>query len=246
MTSRDLLFASLLSSAALLGWSDPRPAARRLRGLPRPARPPATSPVRPRPGIDLARLGAGLGGLTVLLLIGNWFGLLVGLAAAVGLDRVLRRLPLPADRRQRQAAAELPLAADLLAVVLRSGAPVDQAVGAVAQALAGPLGDQLGRVAQALALGATPADAWQELAPVAGAGRLVRTAVRGAEHGSAMAGALLRLADDLRADRAIAAEAAARRAGVLIVLPLGLCFLPAFILAGLMPVIVAVLGDVLP
>jgi len=29
------------------------------------------------------------------------------------------------------------------------------------------------------------------------------------------------------------------------VLPLGLCFLPAFVLAGLVPVIVAVLGDVL-
>ena len=53
------------------------------------------------------------------------------------------------------------------------------------------------------------------------------------------------LADDLRADRAVAAEAAAQRAGVLIVLPLGLCFLPAFLLAGLVPVVVAVLGDVL-
>jgi hypothetical protein len=60
-----------------------------------------------------------------------------------------------------------------------------------------------------------------------------------------MAGALTRLADDLRADRSVAAEAAARRAGVLIVLPLGLCFLPAFLLAGLVPVVVALLGDVL-
>ncbi len=42
-----------------------------------------------------------------------------------------------------------------------------------------------------------------------------------------------------------AVDAAARRAGVLIVLPLGLCFLPAFVLAGLVPVLVAVLGDVL-
>ncbi|HEU4425315.1 MAG TPA: type II secretion system F family protein, partial [Pilimelia sp.] len=63
--------------------------------------------------------------------------------------------------------------------------------------------------------------------------------------GGALAGAFTRVADDLRADRAVAAEAAARRAGVLIVLPLGLCFLPAFVLAGLVPVIVAVLGDVL-
>ena len=49
----------------------------------------------------------------------------------------------------------------------------------------------------------------------------------------------------LRADRKVAVEAAAQRAGVLIVLPLGLCFLPAFLLAGLVPVVVAVLGDVL-
>jgi pilus assembly protein TadC len=96
-----------------------------------------------------------------------------------------------------------------------------------------------------LQLGGTPAEAWAQLAQVEGAARLVRAAVRSAEHGSALAGALGRLADDLRADRAVAIEAAARRAGVLIVLPLGLCFLPAFILAGLVPVIVAILGDVL-
>ena len=40
-------------------------------------------------------------------------------------------------------------------------------------------------------------------------------------------------------------EAAAQRVSVLIVLPLGLCFLPAFVFAGIVPVIVAVLGDVL-
>ena len=61
----------------------------------------------------------------------------------------------------------------------------------------------------------------------------------------AMARSLTGLAGELRADRAVVAEAAARRAGVLVVLPLGLCFLPAFILAGLLPVIVAVLGGVL-
>jgi hypothetical protein len=43
----------------------------------------------------------------------------------------------------------------------------------------------------------------------------------------------------------VAAASSTHRAGVLIVLPLGLCFLPAFVLAGLVPVVVAVLGDVL-
>jgi pilus assembly protein TadC len=94
-------------------------------------------------------------------------------------------------------------------------------------------------------LGAPPDEAWAHLAPVAGADRLIRAAVRSHQSGTALAGALSRVADDLRADRATATEAAARRAGVLIVLPLGLCFLPAFVLAGLVPVIVAVLGDVL-
>jgi pilus assembly protein TadC len=41
----------------------------------------------------------------------------------------------------------------------------------------------------------------------------------------------------------VAAEAAAQRAGVLIVLPLGVCFLPAFVAVGLVPVIVAILRD---
>jgi hypothetical protein len=60
-----------------------------------------------------------------------------------------------------------------------------------------------------------------------------------------MAGSFARVADDLRADAVLAAEARARTAGVLVVLPLGLCFLPAFVLTGLVPVIVAVVGGVL-
>jgi hypothetical protein len=96
-----------------------------------------------------------------------------------------------------------------------------------------------------LRLGGEPADAWEHVAGIAGGDRLATAAVRSARSGAAMASALSRFADDLRSDRAAAAEAAARRAGVLVVLPLGLCFLPAFVLAGLVPVIVAVLGDVL-
>jgi pilus assembly protein TadC len=96
-----------------------------------------------------------------------------------------------------------------------------------------------------LRLGAGPAEAWGHLSDVAGAPRVVAAAVRSSASGGALAGALTRLADDLRADRAVAVEAAARRAGVLVVLPLGLCFLPAFVLAGLVPVVVAVLGGVL-
>jgi Flp pilus assembly protein TadB len=185
-------------------------------------------------------------GLVVAGLVGGWPGLPIGAAAGVGLERYLRRREPVRVRRERAAArADLPLAADLLAAALRAGAPVDRAAGAVAEALGGPLGERLRRVARSLRLGADPAEAWAHLADIEGADRLRAAAVRSSASGGALSGALGRLADDLRADRAVAAEAAAQRAGVLIVLPLGLCFLPAFLLAGLVPVLISVLGEVL-
>jgi pilus assembly protein TadC len=180
------------------------------------------------------------------LFIGGWPGAAVGGLAAAIADQAMRRVEPATVRAERlRCAADLPLAADLLAAALRSGAPVDRAATAVAEVLGGPLGDRLVRVGRALALGGEPPEAWEHLADVDGATRLRAAAVRSSASGGALAGALVRLADDLRADRAVTVEAAARRAGVLIVLPLGLCFLPAFVLAGLVPVIVAVLGDAL-
>ncbi|MEV1144363.1 type II secretion system F family protein [Micromonospora sp. NPDC049799] len=192
------------------------------------------------------RLAALLGGLAIAVLGGGWSGPVAALPTAIVLDRALRRIESPAARTRRlREAGDLPLAADLLAAALRAGAPVDRSVQAVAGALDGPLAERLGRVGRLLLLGAGPEEAWATLDPVPGAERLTAAVRRSANSGAALAGALVRVADDLRADRSSAAEAAARRAGVLIVLPLGLCFLPAFILAGLVPVIVAVLGDVL-
>jgi pilus assembly protein TadC len=145
----------------------------------------------------------------------------------------------------RRAAAGLPDAADLLAAALRAGAPPGQAAGVVGTAVAGPVGERLARVGRALRLGDTPAQAWAHIADLPGGERMARAAVRSADSGSALARALSRLADELRAARAAEADAAARRAGVLVVLPLGLCFLPAFLLAGVVPVVIAVLDGVL-
>ena len=221
------------------------PAARRQRAGRRLAR--VRQPAEPQHGDRRLRvLLAVLAGLSVAGLIGTWWGLPVGLAAGLGTERRLRRREPPGVRQERlRALADLPLGADLLAAALRAGAPVDRAAAAVADALGGPLGARLGRIARSLRLGAGPEEAWSHLADVAGAERLIAAAVRASASGGALASALERLAADLRTDRSLAAEAAAQRAGVLIVLPLGLCFLPAFLLAGLVPVLVAVLGDVL-
>jgi pilus assembly protein TadC len=187
-----------------------------------------------------------LAGLAVVGVIGTWWSLPAGVAAAFAMDRWLRRRE-PAEMRvaRARAVADLPLCADLLAAALRGGAPVDHAVEAVAEALGGPLGERLGRVARSLRLGAQPAEAWAQLSDVDGTQRIVAAAIRSSASGGALAAAFFRIADELRESRKVAVETAAQRAGVLIVLPLGLCFLPAFVLAGLVPVVVAVLGDVL-
>ncbi|MBB2945077.1 Flp pilus assembly protein TadB [Actinoplanes lutulentus] len=219
----------------------PRPGAgRRLRRVSVAAEKPAGDGRRSRMLLSV------LAGLGVVVFIGNAWGVPMGLLAALGAERALRRRESPRSRRERQRAlADLPLGADLLAAALRAGAPVDRAAAAVADALGGPLGTRLERVSRSLRLGASSSEAWSCLSDVSGAERLVAAAIRSSASGGALAGALERLAVDLRSDRTVAAEAAAQRAGVLIVLPLGLCFLPAFLLAGLVPVLVAVLGDVL-
>jgi pilus assembly protein TadC len=204
-----------------------------------------TGPVRRRLAPKPIALGL-LAGLTVSLTIGGWAGLVAGSAAGVWAYRWLARRPsgdqVAADRQIR---AELPFAADLLAAALRAGAPPDIAAQCVGGALTGPLSDQLGRVTRALRLGAPAAEAWAYLGETVGAQRIARAATRSQHSGAAFAGSLQRVADDLRSDLLVAADSEARRAGVLIVLPLGLCFLPAFVLAGLVPVLVAILGDVL-
>jgi len=50
------------------------------------------------------------------------------------------------------------------------------------------------------------------------------------------------LAVDQRERQRLAGEAAARRAGVAMVAPLGLCFLPAFVLLGVVPLVAGLLG----
>jgi pilus assembly protein TadC len=158
----------------------------------------------------------------------------------------MRRIEPAAARRARQlAAAELPFAADLLAAALRSGVPMEVAARTTGIGVGGDVGRDLLRVADGLGLGLDPADAWPALRATSGAEGIVDAVVRSAESGAAVARSLERLAEDLRAARTVNVEAAAQRVGVLIVLPLGLCFLPAFVLAGIVPVIVAVLGGVL-
>jgi pilus assembly protein TadC len=200
----------------------------------------------PVPSRRLRVVGAVAAGSITWLVVGGIVGAVAAALVIPVAARLLRRIEPPSVRRARQAAAsELPFAADLLAAALRAGVPIEAAARTTGAGIGGAVGRDLVRVADGLRLGLEPADAWPVLRTTPGAERIVDTVVRSAESGAAVARALERLADDLRGSRAVAVEAAAARVGVLIVLPLGLCFLPAFVLAGIVPVIVAVLGGVL-
>jgi len=140
---------------------------------------------------------------------------------------------------------ELAVASDLMAAALRAGSPVPSAVLHTGDVLEGPLSAPLTQIGRELAAAVAPRQAWQRIGHLDAARRLTNAAQRTAESGAAMSGALTRCADDLRVDAAHEREARVQRASVLLMLPLGLCFLPAFLLAGLVPVVLAVVSEVL-
>lgn len=138
---------------------------------------------------------------------------------------------------------------DLLAACLRAGLPADAAVRAVLPTCPASLAAPLRRAADLLAMGADPAKAWAAAPPGSDAApefeALARLARRSARSGSSLAAAVAELAEEHRSLVAEAATARAERAGVLIGGPLGLCFLPAFVCLGIVPVIVGLAGRVL-
>lgn len=132
-------------------------------------------------------------------------------------------------------AEEVANATVLLALALRSGRGVIEAVDEVARVSGPGVADDLGRVVAALRWGRSTQDAWSFAAP---AWRPVGVAMALAQEcGSSAGEVLLDAAAALRAEQARQQEAAAGRASVLLVLPLGLCFLPAFIATGIVPLV---------
>ena len=189
-------------------------------------------------------------GLAVLTGHGGWATVLVVATAALAVPGVLA-----ASARRRQVAAsarELPRVADLLAACLQAGLPLPAAAAEVGQVVDESTASRLRRLVlrpaapdhvdgSPLGLPASggvpdPADGWW---------RLERAVVHAAERGAPLADVLAALAADERDRSRWSAEEAARRAGVRAVGPLAACFLPAFVLVGVLPVVVGVAGTVL-
>jgi pilus assembly protein TadC len=176
----------------------------------------------------------------VAVLVGGVVGCLAGAAAGYGIRR-RRLLPRPGRDPAHGAARQLPLAADLMAACLASGAGPREAADAVGRSLSGPLGEALTSIAAELRLGGDPARCWGRFGPY----DLGRCMERACTTGVPPVEEVSRLAASYRAERGRTALARARQAGVLATAPLGLCFLPAFLLVGVAPVVMGLAGTIL-
>lgn len=131
----------------------------------------------------------------------------------------------------------------LLVLVLRSGLAVTDALRRVGDASAGPVRADLRAVVAALEWGVDTGQAWgyagEAWRPAAVAFQM--SATTGASPTSLLADAVVLCRADLQEQR----TRRAARAGVLLVLPLGLGFLPAFAFTAVVPVVLALAAGVL-
>lgn len=89
-----------------------------------------------------------------------------------------------------------------------------------------------------LTVGVDPATAWRRLAEVPGLEDMSVVARNALRSGAAMSKGCVRIAEQLEEKARDESVARAEKAGVLIAAPLSLCFLPAFIVLGLIPLII--------
>ncbi|MCW2904705.1 MAG: type secretion system protein [Streptosporangiaceae bacterium] len=249
MSAASCAMVGAVICAALAGLLFPRGESRAARRLAR-VLPASGTAEETRDRVDRTAVrtrwgAAALAGVSCAALLGGPVGLAAGALVAVGSARALARMePREIRRRRVRLLADLPVAVDLLATCLRGGATWGEAVEAVADAIGGPLGEELMAVAGQVRLGADPAQAWLALAAEPGLAPLARTAARAVHSGTGLSQSLARLARDQRRSAHAAASARAHAAGVRAVAPLGLCFLPAFVLLGIVPAIAGIASTI--
>jgi len=171
-------------------------------------------------------------------------GLVIGAVAGLAGGRWLATI-VPAEdaKRHQRMVAEFPLVAGMLAAVVESGAPVRFAATAVSRVIDGPNGDILRGVVARCDVGLTDAEAWRTLAPDPVWGDLARELARCVDTGAATGKVLNSAAKQARKDAAAQAITQARSVGVTSTLPLVCCFLPAFLLVGVVPIIGGLIGN---
>jgi len=231
-----------LAASALLGilFAVPRQRA----GGPRRAREDSTADIpdravllRLRPVLVTVALPAGW------VILGGAAGIIAGLLLSAVSWRVLGEVESPSVRRRRELLArQLPCGVQLLATALRAGADIESAMALVALALPGPFAEEITVLGRRLRLGVPPAQVWTAVPLDSDLGPLARTLGRAQETGASVAQVMDALAVELQGRRRGEVERAAKSVDVRASAPLGICFLPAFMVLGVAPLVAGVFG----
>ncbi|MCM3331057.1 type II secretion system F family protein [Kocuria palustris] len=180
-----------------------------------------------------------------------------GIAPLPGRSRPSSGLP-GASRVAAAAEAEAPVGTEaaagvsagvlieLVASMLESGVPVSRALEVLAGTDSGAVGQALRCVATALGLGLSWQQAWSAAGEVPPQVQDLRSALTfAAVSGAPSASALRAASAQVRRSEHRRAEAAAERLSVHLMVPLGLCSLPAFVCWGIVPVLIGLVPDLL-
>jgi pilus assembly protein TadC len=188
-------------------------------------------------GFAGAQIDGSLGGLI-------WFA--VPLIAATGMLALGWVEPRSASRRREQLIMEAPQALELMAACLAAGLPARTACAAVVRTFDGPVAEDLGQVLASLELGAGDVLAWRALRDHPQLGLAAADLARSVESGTSMVEGLRHHAAAAREARRSGLQVRARAVGVRSVLPLMMCFIPSFMLLGIVPAVVSAIFNALP
>jgi Flp pilus assembly protein TadB len=190
--------------------------------------------------IDPAIVAAVLIPFASLILLGWPTGVVIGALAAPMAHRAVGQLESAAARhRAAKIAAQLPSALDLMVATLEVGRPPVTAFALAAEATSDPLGSELASVAHRLAVSGDSMAVWRSMEPDPALAPVGRAFRRAELSGMPVARVVSGVADDLRRERRARRRDDSRKVAVRTAAPLGICFLPAFFLIGIVPAIIS-------
>jgi pilus assembly protein TadC len=182
--------------------------------------------------------------------IDGWLGRVIWFAgpvvAATGLLVLGWVEPRSARRRRQQLIMEVPQALELMAACLGAGLPARTACAAVVRTFDGAVADDLGQVLALQQLGVPDVAAWRTLRDHPQFGLAAADLARSVESGTSMVEGLRHHAATAREARRSELQVRARTVGVRSVLPLMMCFIPSFLLLGIVPAVVSAVFHALP
>ncbi|MFC4335164.1 type II secretion system F family protein [Salininema proteolyticum] len=194
---------------------------------------PESEPPRSTPMRRLIPIGIAL---TCLALSPDLLGLFLAGLLGWTSHRFLHR-----TTRPKADPSEWAWALSLVAAALRTGAPVNEAFIYVSEKRSDDIGLRLQRFGSALGLGSSPSHAAALLHGLPAVSRLAAGIERSQSTGSALADSVAEIADSILEDHRYEVDRRSARAGISLLAPTFLCFLPAFALTGISPTVMGLL-----